>query len=342
MIVHAQAPLRINDIGGWTDTWFAGRGEVLNIAAGPPVEVQVRAYPASSRTKKRVLVRADNYGRSFRMDPGRPSLDPHPLLQFCVAACPPPPRFDVEVRIHSPVPAGISTGTSASVCVALLGALARLARRKLTGRQAARLAHEIETERLGLQSGIQDQLCAAAGGICHIRMSRYPAARLSRLRLRPEVLEGLGRRIVLVYLGKPHRSSDLHRRVISLMKEGSPRFETLRRLADLASQARLLLERGDLESFGRVMAENNECQRALYDKLISPAADAVIRLARRHGAAGWKVNGAGGRGGSLTLLASADDGRRRALVRDIGGLGRGLRVLPFWLLQSGLTVWRAH
>jgi len=341
MIIHSQAPLRINDIGGWTDTWFAGRGAVLNMAIGPPVQVQVAAFPDAEGRKDRVLIRADNYGQSFRMDPDRPSRSLHPLLQFCLAAVPPPPGMRIEVRIHSPVPGGISTGTSASVAVSLLAALARLSDRTLQGRRAARLAHRVETEMLGLESGIQDQVCAAAGGICHIRISRYPSARLTRLRLRPPAAHGLGRRLILVYLGRPHRSSDLHERVISLMKKGSPRFEILKRMAALADEARRHLERDDLEALGRVMIDNNECQRDLCPELVSVEADEVIRLARRHRSSGWKVNGAGGRGGSLTLLASPDDGRRRALIRDIERLGGGIRTLPFSLSPSGLAVWKA-
>lgn len=340
-IIHSRAPLRVNDIGGWTDTWFAGRGSVLNMAVGPPVQVQAAVFSNPGRAAKRVFVRADDYGSSFWMTPERPSRRIHPLLQFCVAALPPPRDVRLEVRIHSPVPGGVSMGTSASVCVALLGALARASGRRLPGRSVARLAHRVETEMLGLQSGVQDQLCAAVGGICHIRLVRYPAAAVDKLRLDPAVIESLSRRLMVVDLGKPHCSSDLHEQVISLMKEENPRFETLRRMARLAGLARLGLERGDLQAFGRIMSENNERQRELCRELVSAEADEVIRLARKRRSAGWKVNGAGGRGGSLTVLASADDGERRALVRDIEALGRGIRTLPVSLSPSGLAVWRA-
>jgi D-glycero-alpha-D-manno-heptose-7-phosphate kinase len=40
-VIHARAPIRVNDIGGWTDTWFAGEGKVLNLAVMPAVEVQI-------------------------------------------------------------------------------------------------------------------------------------------------------------------------------------------------------------------------------------------------------------------------------------------------------------
>jgi len=36
-IINATAPIRICDIGGWTDTWVARRGQVFNIAVQPLV-----------------------------------------------------------------------------------------------------------------------------------------------------------------------------------------------------------------------------------------------------------------------------------------------------------------
>ena len=38
--INAVAPIRIADIGGWTDTWFAGHGVVCNIAVSPCVDVR--------------------------------------------------------------------------------------------------------------------------------------------------------------------------------------------------------------------------------------------------------------------------------------------------------------
>ena len=40
-ILNAVAPIRICDLGGWTDTWFAEHGKVFNIGVHPGVEVQV-------------------------------------------------------------------------------------------------------------------------------------------------------------------------------------------------------------------------------------------------------------------------------------------------------------
>ena len=98
-----------------------------------------------------------------------------------------PREWRLEIDIFSPVPAGISTGTSASVCVALLGALSFLAGRKATPDEIAALAHRVETEKLGQQSGIQDQICAAHGGVTFIRMFEYPRAETTGIELEPSI-----------------------------------------------------------------------------------------------------------------------------------------------------------
>ena len=40
-IINSLAPIRICDMGGWTDTWFAQHGSVFNIAVSPYAEVQI-------------------------------------------------------------------------------------------------------------------------------------------------------------------------------------------------------------------------------------------------------------------------------------------------------------
>jgi D-glycero-alpha-D-manno-heptose-7-phosphate kinase len=221
----------------------------------------------------------------------------------------------------------------------LLGALNALRPRPLLWAELARLAHQVETDKLGQQSGIQDQIAAAHGGISFIEMDRYPDARVSSVRLDPALWSEMDRRFCLVYMGAPHRSTDMHEKVIAELEAGGPQREVLKRLADVAVEAREALRAGDLDAYGAAMVRNNECQRALYSGLVSPAADAAAAIARRHGAPGWKVNGAGGRGGSLTVLAPADDGLRRRMIAALEALGRGVRVLPTSLAPRGVHAW---
>ncbi len=337
--VHARAPIRVNDLGGWTDTWFGGRGRVLNVAVEPAVEVQVRVSENRAGIRRRVTVRAANYGQTFQMDPEKPAREPHGLLQFSVASFSVPRETALDVGISSFVPAGISTGTSASVTVALLGALNRVLGEKISSVGLARMAHLVETEKLGQQSGIQDQIAAARGGITFIEMRRYPDARVSSVRLPADIRRELDRRLILAYLGRPHRSSSMHEKVIAGLAAGGRKLSVLEELAGFAEDGRAALSGGDLQGYGRAMIRNHEGQRRLHPGLISAEADAVGAVARRCGALGWKVNGAGGRGGSMTVLAGADDIRRWRLLAEIESLGKGVRVIPTRISSGGVSTW---
>lgn len=339
--IHARAPLRINDIGGWTDTWFAREGRVLNIAVGPAVEVQLKARPISKGGEARILIHAENFGQMLEVDLQRLDDGPHPLLRHAATAIAAPPGLDIEVAVHSPVPAGISAGTSASVCAAILGAFDRLAEAGHGPEDFVRLAHEVETVKLGRQSGVQDQICAVYGGICAIAMAGYPRAEVRRLAPARDTLRELERRLCFLYLGKPHDSSSVHEQVIAKLEAGreQARIAALDRMKELARRAAEDLERGDLEAYGRAMIENNACQRILSEDLISAEADAAARIARDFGASGWKVNGAGGRGGSMTILAGRDDSARRRMIAEIEALGAGMRFLPLTISEIGLSAW---
>ncbi len=338
--INSAAPIRICDNGGWTDTWFAGHGKIFNIGVYPYVEVQVAAYPRAARPD-RVVLHAENYGERYVIAPGQPLPGRHPLLEAAIDTMAIPDEYALEIAIHSEVPAGCSTGTSAAVTVALIGALDLLTPGRMTPHEVAYTAQRVETERLRLQCGIQDQLCSAYGGINYIEMFHYPHASVSPIRVPDAVWWELERRLVLVFLGRTHSSSAVHQKVIAeLEREGgaSPRLEGLRRTAERSRDA---LYAGDFAALGRVMAENTELQAELHPDLVSADARALIELAKAHGAVGWKVNGAGGEGGSVTLLCGAAAGQRRNLLRAVREANPLFQPIPTHLSRFGLRVWEA-
>ena len=130
----------------------------------------------------------------------------------------------MEITIHSDMPAGAATGTSAAVTVALVAALEHLAAGAVDPAAVARAAHAVEAEGLGRESGIQDQIGAAHGGVNFIEMRAYPDAIVSPVPLAAETWWALDQRLLLVYLGGSHDSSDVHRRVIAALESdaGAP------------------------------------------------------------------------------------------------------------------------
>jgi D-glycero-alpha-D-manno-heptose-7-phosphate kinase len=203
----------------------------------------------------------------------------------------------------------------------------------------AMAAHHVEMNILGWQCGVQDQIAAAFGGINFISIERFPAATVEALVLPAELLGRLEDRLLLVYLGSSHQSSDVHRLVIEeLEHEGaaSPRLELLRRCA---VDARDALRAGDLDAFGRALSCNTDVQARLHPALIGDVARLVMDLAARHGAAGWKVNGAGGDGGSVTILLGPDDAARDPMLEAIGVAVPAARAIPVALSPRGVRAY---
>lgn len=340
-VLNAVAPIRIGDLGGWTDTWFAEKGAVLNFGVYPYAEVQIYVTEGGDQGAGRIVIHAENFGERYEIAPGSGDFDRHPLLEAAIDIMDLPPDLSFEINLYSQAPAGCSTGTSASVTVALLGALDMLTPGLHTPHEIAGLAHRVETEKLGLQCGIQDQLCAAYGGICFIEMFDYPHASVSQVQISNQLWWELERRLVLVYLGRSHSSSEVHGQVIDRLDQENADKSELEPLRQAAYDGKCAVYAGDLKALGRAMTANTEAQAALHPALVSPEARSVIALAEEHGALGWKVNGAGGAGGSLTILAPPEGERKRAFVQALPGLDPSFRAIPTYLSRIGLRRWES-
>ena len=337
-VINSVAPVRICDLGGWTDTWFAQHGRIFNIGVYPYAEVQVEVFPADGQ-RPAVTIIAENFGERYTPDREKPSWDRHPLIEAAIERMRLPRDICLEVSIFSEVPSGASTGTSAAVSVALIGALDLLSPGRMTTHEVAYTAHAVETEMLKLQCGIQDQLCAAYGGINYIEMPKYPWATVSQIQVPNSIWWELERRLLLVYLGKAHSSSKVHEKVIKELENAGPECRQLRDLRNTAQNARDAVYAGRFADLGRTMKENTEAQGRLSAELISRDAARVIDIAREYGALGWKVNGAGGDGGSITILCNDLSRRKRAMARAIAEESRLFQCMPIYLSRQGLRVW---
>lgn len=338
-VVNSVAPIRICDNGCWTDTWFAGHGQVFNVAVYPCAEVQVAILPSRDGAP-RLVIHAENFGDRYEARHDPPPWGPHPLLEAAIAFMKVPRDLRLEVTIHSEAPAGAGTGTSAAVTVALVGALDALTPGRLTPHEVADAAQRVETEMLGRQCGIQDQLASAYGGINYIEMTAYPRATVSPVMLPGSLWSEFEQRLVLIYLGKSHDSSAIHESVIRSLESAGPDSRAIVELRSTAPRSRDALLAGDFEGLGKAMTESTEGQGRLHPALVGTEARQVIEIARAHGALGWKVNGAGGEGGSLTLLCGGDASRKRALVRDIEKASPDFQHIPIRLSRHGLRVRR--
>ena len=329
-VIRTTAPVRICDLGGWTDTWFGAPGQVLNLAVEPGVEVTIEIRNGRGH----VNLDLPAFGDRYEVVPHETRAPRNPLLEAAIDSVPPAGELDLDLTVRSGVAPGSGCGTSAAVAVAVLGALTAVGQREPDPHGIARAAHALEVEALGGESGVQDQVSSAFGGINYLEIDPYPESAVTPLAPWPEISSHL----LLVFVGRAHESSAVHRQVIE--GTGSGRLRAMQALRTAAAAGRDAVVTRDVNAFGRAMILNTGAQKQLHPRLIGDDARQVIEAVRRSGAIGWKVNGAGGDGGSLTLLTATAAGRD-ALAEKVTSLDPAYAVTPVRISETGLKVTRS-
>ncbi len=324
---QASAPVRTADIGGWTDTWFAGGGAVCNIAIDHRAQVTITHDPDASPTVHLALaITGERYSFQPAAAPGR-----HAIIEHAVATA--MPSGSVAITIDDSIEPGSGLGTSAAVMVALVAGLLACDGHALDPADIAARAHRYETL-TGKQSGVQDHWASAFGGISLLAVD-YPAAVRTAVAVTDSTATELGRRLHTVYLGTPHASSALHDEVIARLEaQRAPCLDDMQAAAVAAAAA---LAAGDLVAYGAALTAHHQAVHSMHAGLIGRDAIELVELARRFGASGWKVNGAGGEGGSMVVLGPSNGDDNASLCSAIAARS-GWRVIDAALAAAGVRV----
>jgi len=345
--VRLSVPIRVADIGGWIDTWFAGFGSVLNLSVwcrefGTKKDfqgVEIEAVFSKSKSKKGKLTLhtpdIPNNNKQYFVEDQR-DWDKTDLLQAAISMMGIPKKINSEITIKSAVPPGASTGTSASVSVGIVALLEYATRGDIDAKWLARATHEVETKHMGIECGVQDQVAAAfATGLQYTDIYHYPLTRVSEVKLSEKTREKLENSLLTIVYGKPHSSGEIHKMVIERILSGKYNH-LLDDFRPIPPRARFNLINKDLRAFGEDMIANTECIRAMHPKLISEEADEIIEIAKANKTLGWKVNGAAGPdGGSITLLLSTPNAKKK-IADEIKKAKLAKKIFEHKLAKDGL------
>lgn len=242
----------------------------------------------------------------------------------------------LKVFLASQVPPGTGLGSSGSVAVAMVKALAFWCGLDLGPAEVAEMACYIEIDKLGMPVGKQDQYAAAFGGLNCIRFSQ-DGVNVERLRLPDGTTEALESGLMLFYTGSSRQSSTILRQQSQASQRGDPATVAgLEAIKELGLEIRATLERGDLEAFGDLLHRSWMEKRQLAEGITNPFLDQCYQVAQENGALGGKVTGAGG-GGFLMLYCPED--RQEAVTDALTELG--LQRRPFTFEDQGVHVMQA-
>jgi D-glycero-alpha-D-manno-heptose-7-phosphate kinase len=319
-MIIVQTPLRISLFGGGTDfrSFFCEEGgAVLSSAIDKYIFVTIK-----KRFDHKLRI---GWTRTEMVD----NLDQvqHELIREALRMT--GIQNGVEITTMGDIPdAGSGLGSSSTVTVGALQAMYTYLGEMVPAEQLADKACQIEIDVLGKPIGIQDQYISALGGFRLIEFGTDGSVHSERVELDPVTSRKMNENLLLFYTGLTRRSA-------SILKEQqaniSDRKAHLRHLRDMAYQAHKELLNGNPDAIGEMLDESWQIKKQLASQISNDGIDEKYMAARRAGAVGGKLSGAGG-GGFLMLYTPHEkqDAVRAAL--------NGWDELPFRFEQDGSKV----
>lgn len=231
----------------------------------------------------------------------------------------------IELQSLADVPANSGLGSSSAFTVALLNALHAYKREFVPTEQLADEACRIEIDVLKEPIGKQDQYASAFGGITALTFDKDGKVHVERVPMREEAIDQLESNLLVFYSGVERAASAvLGEQGARIRKNEGGAVERMHRIKELGYQTKRILASGRLDAYGELLHEHWAHKRALASKMTDSAIDEHYEAARKAGAIGGKLMGAGGGGFFVFYVRPAD---RRRVQETLSA--RGLRPMRF-------------
>jgi D-glycero-alpha-D-manno-heptose-7-phosphate kinase len=321
----ATAPVRLDLAGGWTDVppFSAREGGVVVTAA---IRLFARAEVRLGGTGFRLIAedlhdQLEVSDSSGLVRNGRLDLQKAGLRMLPVGGC--------TLLTRTDAPPGSGLGSSGALDVALVAALSSARGETRDPLEIAETACHLEAVEAAVPGGRQDQFASSYGGFLRLTF-RDPQAEVERLKLDPDFMAELARRLVLCYTGASRFSGTTIERVMRAYEQGDPRVHaSLHGLRDVADAMAGALVAGDFSRVGQLLSQNWRHQLALDARMSTPEMADLEQAMASAGSLGGKAAGSGA-GGCMFFLAPDDPSAMMAAARNLGA-----RLLPIaWAMRG--------
>ncbi|HXD77373.1 MAG TPA: hypothetical protein VN616_06175 [Puia sp.] len=232
-------------------------------------------------------------------------------------------------------PAGSGLGTSSTLVVAIIGAFAEMLRLPLGEYDMAQLAYRIERNDLRMAGGRQDQYAATFGGVNYMEFYKDDRVIVNPLRVKQQYLFELENNLLLYYTATSRESA----RIIEVQSRNvvDKKEKSIEAMHQLKNQAQLMKEallKGRIHEIGEILDFGFRQKQRMAEGITNPLIDNIYEQAKKAGATGGKISGAGG-GGFMTFYCP---GISKYRVMDVLA-GLGGHCQPYNFTGHGLTTW---
>jgi D-glycero-alpha-D-manno-heptose-7-phosphate kinase len=338
MIYRSKAPLRIGLAGGGTDVspycdMFGGA--ILNAtislyatASIEPIEENAIILHAIDRKEEKRFEWSQQLPIDGSMDLLKGVYN-RIHRQFGI------PLSGFKLTTHVDAPAGSGLGTSSTLVVAIIGAFAEMLRLPLGEYDIAHMAFEIERNDLAMAGGRQDQYAATFGGVNYMEFYEDDKVIVNPLRIKQEYLFELENNLVLYYTATSRESARIiERQTKNVTDKNEQSIEAMHMLKQQSIMMKEALLKGRVHEIGEILDFGFRQKKQMAEGISNPLMDEIYSAAKKAGATGGKISGAGGGGFMIFYCPGNSKFSVTESLKSFGGTNASYRFV-----KHGLTSW---
>jgi D-glycero-alpha-D-manno-heptose-7-phosphate kinase len=339
MIIRAKAPLRIGLAGGGTDVSPYSDlygGAILNAT------INLHAYATIEPLDNgKIVFDAIDLGEQLELDSaeelpinGKLDLLKGVYNRIVKDFAKQPLSFKLTTYVDAPKGSGM--GASSTITVAIIGAFAEWLNIPLGEYDLAHLAFEIERIDLAMAGGKQDQYAATFGGFNFMEFYADDKVIVNPLRIKPEYVSEMEFSVILYYTGTSRLSAKIiEQQSSNFSKKSEKSLEAAHKLKEQAVRMKEALLTGQLNTLGDILDFGWHHKKQTAANISNPVIDELYEAAKKAGASGGKISGAGGGGFMMIYAPNNTKYQVQKVLESFGG-----QVYHFSFCPTGLRSWK--
>jgi len=240
-----------------------------------------------------------------------------------------------KLSTYVDAPAGSGLGTSSTLVVAIIGAFTEMLRLPLGEYDMAHYAYDIERKDLNLAGGRQDQYAATFGGVNFMEFYKDDKVIVNPLRIKQHYLFELENNLLLYYTSTNRESANIIKnQAKNVVDKKNSSIEAMHQLKEQARQMKEALLKGKIHELGEILDFGFQQKRQMAEGISNPLIEEIYQTAKKAGATGGKISGAGG-GGFMIFYCPGNT--KYDVIKNLEKFGGRYRRYKF--TEHGLTTW---
>ena len=338
MIYRSKAPLRIGLAGGGTDVSPYSDlygGAILNATVSLYAHATIEPLEADTIILQGLDRGEEQQHKSGAELPVDGTLDLLKGVYNRIRKDFGLPATGFRLSTFVDAPAGSGLGTSSTLVVAIIGVFAEMLRLPLGEYDMAHLAYEIERNDLKMAGGRQDQYAATFGGVNYMEFYGEDKVIVNPLRVKQQYLFELENNLLLYYTSTSRESAKIiEKQSQNVIDKKEKSIEAMHQLKLQAQRMKEALLKGRVHEIGEILDFGFRQKLQMAEGISNPLIEEMYENAKKAGATGGKISGAGGGGFMTFYCPGISKYRVMEALKAFGGYCK-----PYQFTDHGLTSW---